>query len=149
MFVANPITRTINAVKVSDGEHGGYKLERLEDFLTCDDEWFRPIAISFGPDGCLYITDWYNKIISHNEVSRKHPDRDKTRGRVWRVRHISQTERAVPDIGKLPNARLDRSAQVGFDLGEACCMAADRVSATPDALAPELSKLRWPMTECD
>ena len=103
MLVANPITRTINAVKISDG---GKKMERLPDFLSCSDEWFRPIAISFGPDGCLYITDWYNKIISHNEVPRKHPDRDKTRGRVWRVRHVSQTSREVPNIAKLPDAQL-------------------------------------------
>ncbi len=101
MFVANPITRTVNAVKLGDENY-----TRLDDFLTCDDEWFRPIAISFGPDGCLYITDWYNKIISHNEVPRKHPDRDKTRGRVWRVRHVSQTARDVPDIAAMPDAAL-------------------------------------------
>jgi putative membrane-bound dehydrogenase-like protein len=108
MFAANPITRTINAVKVSEG---GTKMERLPDFLSCSDDWFRPIAICFGPDGCLYITDWYNKIISHNEVPRKHPDRDKTRGRVWRVRHVSQTSREVPNIAKLPDAKLVEQLQ--------------------------------------
>jgi putative membrane-bound dehydrogenase-like protein len=106
MFVANPITRTINAVKVTGIEGGGYKMERLPDFLGSSDEWFRPIAISFGPDGCLYIVDWYNKIISHNEVPRKHPDRDKTRGRIWRVRHSSQQDRTAPNIAKLPDAQL-------------------------------------------
>ena len=111
MLVANPITRTINSVKVNDSENGGYQLERLEDFLTCQDEWFRPIAISFGPDGCLYIVDWYNKIISHNEVPRKHPDRDKTRGRVWRVRHVSQTNRSAPDIAELTDNQLVEQLQ--------------------------------------
>ena len=67
-FVANPITRTINAVRIGRSDDGFYRAERVEDFLTCADEAFRPIAITFGPDGCLYITDWYNKIISHNEV---------------------------------------------------------------------------------
>ena len=47
---------------------------------------FRPVSITMGPDGCLYIADWYNRIISHNEVPRDHPARDKTRGRIWRVR---------------------------------------------------------------
>ena len=67
---------------------------------------FRPVAITFGPDGCLYITDWYNRIISHNEVARDHPARDKTRGRVWRVRHKSQAERTVPDLARVPVAEL-------------------------------------------
>ena len=93
MFVANPITRTINAVKVRPTDEGGYQMEQLPDFVQTSDKWFRPIAITFGPDGCLYIVDWYNKIISHNEVPRKHPDRDKSRGRVWRIRHESQQPR--------------------------------------------------------
>ena len=106
MFVANPITRSINAVKVTDAADGGYAMERLPDFVRCADDWFRPIAIHFGPDGCLYIVDWYNKIISHNEVSRKHPDRDKTRGRVWRVRHESQKRREVDNVAQLADGQL-------------------------------------------
>lgn len=106
MFVANPITHTINAVKVGTDAKGRYTMQRLPDFLSSTDEWFRPIAIQFGPDGCLYIVDWYNKIISHNEVPRKHPDRDRERGRLWRVRHKSQTQREVPNIAALPTEQL-------------------------------------------
>ena len=39
----------------------------------------------FGPDGALYIADWYNPIIGHYQASFRHPDRDKTHGRIWRV----------------------------------------------------------------
>jgi hypothetical protein len=63
-----------------------WKLAQLPDLITCDDPFFRPVALTNGPDGCIYIVDWYNKIISHNEVPRAHPDRDKTRGRIWRVK---------------------------------------------------------------
>ena len=106
MFVANPITGTIHAVKIGETEGGGYSTTRLANFLTSSDEQFRPIALQFGPDGCLYIVDWYNKIISHNEVSREHPARDKSRGRVWRVRHESQTRRDIPDLTKVPDLAL-------------------------------------------
>jgi len=106
MFVANPITGTINAVKVSQTENGGYATKHLPDFLTSEDDWFRPIAISFGPDGCLYVVDWYNKIISHNEVPREHPERDKSRGRIWRVRHKSQAQRDIPDLTKFSDHEL-------------------------------------------
>ena len=49
------------------------------------DPWFRPVDIKLGPDGALYVTDFYNKIIGHYEVDLKHPQRDKDRGRVWRI----------------------------------------------------------------
>ena len=58
----------------------------MPDLLTSDDPWFRPVDLQFGPDGCLYIADFYNKIIGHYEVPLDHPDRDRTSGRIWRIR---------------------------------------------------------------
>src|SRR5207237_2092242 len=83
-----------------------FRYELLGDFVLCSDEWFRPVAIHFGPDGSLYIVDWYNKIISHNEVPRTHPDRDKTRGRIWRVRHKDQPAARVPNIAQAADDQL-------------------------------------------
>jgi hypothetical protein len=100
MYVANPITRKIQAIKITR-DAAGFRYEKLPDFINSSDEWFRPIAIKFGPDGCIYIVDWYNKIISHNEVPRNHPERDKTRGRIWRVKHKDQRPFAMPDFTKL------------------------------------------------
>ena len=41
--------------------------------------------IKLGPDGALYVADFYNKIIGHYEVDLKHPGRDHDRGRIWRI----------------------------------------------------------------
>ena len=46
---------------------------------------FRPVDVKFGPDGTLYIADWYNPMIGHYQASFRHPDRDKTHGRIGRV----------------------------------------------------------------
>jgi putative heme-binding domain-containing protein len=46
---------------------------------------FRPIDVKMGPDGALYVADWYNPIIQHGEVDFRDPRRDKTHGRIWRV----------------------------------------------------------------
>jgi len=104
-YLANPITSMIQMVRATpDGPR--YRYEKLPDFITTTDHWFRPVALHFGPDGCLYIVDWYNKIISHNEVPRTHPDRDKTRGRIWRVRHQNQPRATPPDLTKLSDREL-------------------------------------------
>ncbi|MGB8166036.1 MAG: PVC-type heme-binding CxxCH protein, partial [Chthoniobacteraceae bacterium] len=112
MLVANPITNRIQAIKMHrDGPY--WKLDTPVDFLVSSDPWFRPVAITVGPDGCLYIVDWYNKIISHNEVPRNHPDRDKTRGRIWRVKAKAAKPFDVPDFTKLSGDEL--IAKLGGD----------------------------------
>lgn len=55
------------------------------DFIISDDPWFRPVDVKLGPDGALYIADFYNRIIGHYEVPLDHPGRDRQRGRIWRV----------------------------------------------------------------
>jgi len=123
-FLANPITNTNNAVRpppTADGPR--YTYEKLPDFITTTDKWFRPVAIHFGPDGALYIVDWYNKIISHNEVPRTHPDRDKSRGPIWPVRHADQSRTPPADLTRLEDRAL--LAQLGG----------------PHALVPRLA---WP-----
>ena len=56
-----------------------------EDFIVSEDPWFRPVDVKLGPDGALYIADFYNRIIGHYEVPLDHPGRDRERGRIWRI----------------------------------------------------------------
>src|SRR4029077_13838899 len=57
----------------------------LERFVQSDDPWFRPVDVKLGPDGCLYIADFYNRIIGHYELPLNHPGRDRDKGRIWRI----------------------------------------------------------------
>lgn len=66
------------------------------DFVVSEDPWFRPVDLELGPDGCLYVADFYNKIIGHYEVPLDHPGRDRHRGRIWRVRYEGPEAHAEP-----------------------------------------------------
>ena len=79
-FRANRIVR----FKVSDNG-AGFTSKQMSDFLTSTDPAFRPVDLSMGPDGAIYIADWYNPIIQHGEVDFRDPRRDHTHGRIWRV----------------------------------------------------------------
>ncbi len=69
------------------------KLE--EEFVLSDDPWFRPVDVKLGPDGALYVADFYNSIIGHYEVPLDHPSRDKIRGRIWRITYKDATHNRV------------------------------------------------------
>src|SRR5207245_11169351 len=83
MFLGDVVENRLNAYKI-DYTGSSPKATR-ENFLTSDDPWFRPAYSILGPDGALYVTDFYNKIIGHYEVPLNHPDRDRTSGRIWRI----------------------------------------------------------------
>lgn len=100
-YLANPITSKIQVVTMTRDAKGHPLYKKGADFMTSKDPWFRPISAHFGPDGCLYVVDWYNKIISHNEVPRTHPDRDKTHGRIWRIRHEGRQSPPRVDLANL------------------------------------------------
>jgi putative heme-binding domain-containing protein len=59
--------------------------KKEEPLLISKDPWFRPVDIKVGPDGALYIADFYNKIIGHYEVALNHPGRDRISGRIWKI----------------------------------------------------------------
>ncbi len=83
-FHGNVMTSRVNANQL-ERRGGSVRAVEQPDFLSCDDPWFRPVDLIAGPDGSLYIADFYNRIIGHYEVDLKHPGRDRYRGRLWRV----------------------------------------------------------------
>lgn len=78
---------------------------RQADFLVSKDPWFRPVDIKVGPDGALYVADFYNPIIGHYEVPLGHPKRDRNSGRIWKITYQGR-ERPVTDWSRASMARL-------------------------------------------
>jgi putative heme-binding domain-containing protein len=63
----------------------GYSSKEETEIIKSTHTAFRPIDVKMGPDGALYIADWYNPIIQHGEVDFRDDRRDHTHGRIWRV----------------------------------------------------------------
>jgi putative heme-binding domain-containing protein len=63
----------------------GYSSREQAEVIKTTHAAFRPIDAKIGPDGALYIADWYNPIIQHGEVDFRDERRDHTHGRIWRV----------------------------------------------------------------
>ncbi len=83
------ITNDFRANRVNrfelEEQGSGYVSKQMPDVLWTDHVAFRPVDISVGPDGAIYIADWYNPIIQHGEVDFHDPQRDRERGRIWRI----------------------------------------------------------------
>jgi putative heme-binding domain-containing protein len=84
LFVGNVITNRVHCDRLT-WSGSSPNVTSVQDFLSCDDPWFRPVDVQMGPDGALYIADFYNRIIGHYEAPLDHPLRDRERGRIWRV----------------------------------------------------------------
>jgi putative heme-binding domain-containing protein len=69
---------------ISD-DGAGYAAREQVELIKSKHVAFRPIDVKMGPDGAIYIADWYNPIIQHGEVDFRDPRRDHVHGRIWRV----------------------------------------------------------------
>ena len=81
-----------------------YKGFGEDDFLTANDAWFMPVVQKTGPDGCLYILDWYDRYHCYQDANRDPTGIDRLKGRLYRVRYngkdVAQDRgRVAPQLG--------------------------------------------------
>jgi putative membrane-bound dehydrogenase-like protein len=76
------------------------------DFLSANDAWFMPVAQKTGPDGCLYVLDWYDRYHCYQDARRDPAGIDRLKGRLYRVRYHDTPRRAGFDLSKEDDGRL-------------------------------------------
>jgi putative heme-binding domain-containing protein len=76
----------------------GFTSKELEPLLFSTDRNFRPVDLKFGPDGALYVVDWFNPLIGHMQHSIRDPGRNHYHGRIWRITYKGRQLVKAPKI---------------------------------------------------
>ena len=66
-------------------DKSGFAADPLDPLLRSSDPNFRPVDLEFGPDGALYVVDWFNPLVGHMQHNLRDPNRDHAHGRIWRI----------------------------------------------------------------
>ncbi|HET6422681.1 MAG TPA: PVC-type heme-binding CxxCH protein [Planctomycetaceae bacterium] len=88
------------------------------DFLTANDAWFMPVVQKTGPDGCLYILDWYDRYHCYQDANRDPKGIDRLKGRLYRVRYEGE-RRGVSPTSRPFDLANDTDEQLIEKLGDA------------------------------
>ncbi len=84
------------------------------DFLTTKDGWFMPVSTQTGPDGAVWLMDWYDKYPCYQNANADPDGVDREHGRIWRVvwtgdkpgSPVASRPSKDMDLGKLSSAEL-------------------------------------------
>ncbi len=111
-FVAEPVGNLVHA-EIVEEKGATFTARRLyegKEFLASRDAWFRPVNHYIGPDGALYVVDYYRRIIEHPE---------------WMAQEVAESPAMRDGIGQGRIYRITPSGAPaadwtkGFDLGKA------------------------------
>ena len=92
-FVTESVHNLVHAHRVEDdgATFAARRLYEGKEFLASTDSWFRPVNTYVGPDGALYVVDYYRKIVEHPEwmdeeaMASGHLYDGNDRGRIYRI----------------------------------------------------------------
>lgn len=101
LFGPEPLQNQVVETEITP-QGSTFKTRDLQRPVTSTDPWFRPVDIKAGPDGAIYLCDWYVPQLAH---SRTYSDLqqgplDLARGRIYRLRAKDSKFSPVPDYGK-------------------------------------------------
>ena len=84
-----------------------YEVKRVTPHLVATkDPFYRPTAMTFGPDGAMYVLDFFSPVIENTSFSKRDPGRDHYRGRVWRITYPANPLLKQPRIVGQPDPVL-------------------------------------------
>jgi putative heme-binding domain-containing protein len=76
------------------------------DLFVANDAWSMPVALKIGPDGCLYILDWYDRYHCSQDAARDPEGVDRLKGRLYRLRYKGTPRAPKIDLANETDAQL-------------------------------------------
>ena len=92
-----------------------YKASPEKDLLSANDAWFMPVVQKTGPDGCLYILDWYDRYHCYQDANRDPAGIDRLKGRLYRLRYKGTPRAKNEDLSMLSDEDLVQQLGSGND----------------------------------
>jgi putative membrane-bound dehydrogenase-like protein len=123
-FTCDPTGNLVHGetMKQKGATFESHPFQKGVEFLASPDDWFRPVSLSTGPDGALYVVDMYRAVIEHPEFMppelKNRPDLvlGKDKGRIWRI--VPQDRPKVKSLGSDPLAMLHHPNAFWRTLGQ-------------------------------
>ena len=85
-------------------DQSSYRTRDISRPVTSDDRWFRPVDIKVGPDGAIYVCDWYDQQVNH---FRNHEGQiDTSNGRIYRLKATGAKAQRAEDFSRLSAVEL-------------------------------------------
>ncbi len=117
IFCTEPILDIIHHEKlVPAGPTFTGEMTRTDrEWLRSMDYWFFPVDVSFGPDGAMYVLDFYCPVVAHSDTrgpqhskagASIRPDRDHYFGRIYRIQPDNAKKLTQPDLTKATATEL-------------------------------------------
>lgn len=91
-----------------------YKATFVRDFVRANDGWFMPVSTQTGPDGALWIMDWYDRYPCYQNANADPAGVDRERGRIWRLVHVGNTPGKA--LGSRPETQMELGKLSSADL---------------------------------
>ena len=108
-FIAEPTGHLLSQAW-TEADGAGFRTTDGWNLLSSADEWVSPVHAQVGPDGAVWLLDWYNFIVQHNptpegfgtgEGNAYETDlRDRTHGRIYRIAYKDAPESAPRALSK-------------------------------------------------
>ncbi|HEX7121560.1 MAG TPA: PVC-type heme-binding CxxCH protein [Gemmatimonadaceae bacterium] len=121
-FVAEPTAHVVGQFELSDNG-SGFRARNRWNFLSARDAWVAPVQVKVGPDGAVWVSDFYTLVAQHNPTPRdlmgccetgegrayETPNRDRLHGRIYRIVYDSAPAAPAMRLDNATAAQLVRA----------------------------------------
>ncbi|HEX4608191.1 MAG TPA: hypothetical protein VH092_08290, partial [Urbifossiella sp.] len=112
-FVCDPANNLVHR-EILVGKGAVFSAKRVDEnteFLRSTDNWFRPVHLSIGPDGAVYVLDFYREVIETplslpDDIKARLNLESRGRGRIWRIAPDGFKPGNLPDVSRSTAAQL-------------------------------------------